>query len=68
MYLGFLVSYISKIALIIYSFLYSFLLNFRFSIRYKVSIKFRFRFFKYFFIVNLSFYLALGNIVFKINL
>ena len=44
-YLGFLVSYISKVTLIIYSFLYSFL--FKFSIRYKVGIRFRLKSFKY---------------------
>ena len=42
-YLGFLASYASRVALIILSLLFSF----SFSIRYRVGIRFRFRFFKY---------------------
>src|ERR1700733_1418798 len=45
--LGFLVSYASKVALIMQISSILSLFRFRFSIRYRVSIRFRFRFFKY---------------------
>jgi len=63
-YLGFLVSYTSGVALIVPSFL----LSFRFSIRYGVSIKFRFRFFKYPFYYRVPILLVLLYIKLKLLL
>ena len=59
MYLGFLASYASGVALIIQISKVLSLFRFGFSIRYRVSIRFRFRFFKYSFYSRVLVFLVL---------